>query len=234
MLNPTLDSDYLATQYAADERLRIDEILEPDIAQRVHAACRDDVPYEYLCYVDGENLAIPAAELAQQTPDRQNELQEKIVSAASDGIGFFYSGYQMGRARDENDKPQLAFLHEMFDFMNSDKMLAFIATITGQTDLKGADAQFTRYSPGQFLTRHKDDITREGRRIAYVMSFSEQWHPDWGGMLQFFEDDGTPRDAWTPGFNSLSIFDVRHVHSVTYVTPFARTPRFSLTGWFIA
>ena len=135
MLNPTLDADYLATQYADDDRLRINDILEPDIAQRVHAACRDDVPYEYLCYVDGENLAIPMAELAKQAPDTQNELQETIVAAASDGVGFFYSGYQMGRTRDEADKSKLTFLHEMFDFLNSDEMISFIATITGQADL---------------------------------------------------------------------------------------------------
>ena len=134
----------------------------------------------------------------------------------------------------KTDNQQLAFLHQMFDFVNSDEMLSFISTITGQTDLTGADAQFTRYTSGQFLTRHKDDITREGRRIAYVMGFSEDWHPDWGGLLQFFENNGTPRDAWIPAFNSLSLFDVRHVHSVTYVTPFTRRPRLSLTGWFNA
>jgi len=234
MLNSNLNLEYLTRQYAADQRLRIDDILESDLAQRLHRACRDDVPYEYLCHVDGDNLAIPTAELAKLTPNEQNELQEKIISMAADGIGFFYCGYQMDRAPVKTDNEQLAFLHEMFDFLNSDEMLSFISTITGQTDLTGADAQFTRYTSGQFLTRHKDDITPERRRIAYVMGFSEDWHPDWGGLLQFFETDGTPRDAWIPAFNSLSLFDVRHVHSVTYVTPFARTPRLSLTGWFTA
>jgi len=234
MLNSNLKLEYLTAQYAVDRRLRIDNILESDLARRVHRACRDDVPYEYLCRVNGENLAIPTAELAKLTLKEQNELQEKIISLAADGIGFFYCGYQMSRARAKTDNQQLAFLHEMFDFVNSDEMLSFISTITRQTDLTGADAQFTRYTSGQFLTLHKNDITREGRRIAYVMGFSEDWYPDWGGLLQFFEIDGTPRDAWIPAFNSLSWFDVRHVHSVTYVTPFARTPRLSLTGWFTA
>jgi Rps23 Pro-64 3,4-dihydroxylase Tpa1-like proline 4-hydroxylase len=53
-------------------------------------------------------------------------------------------------------------------------------------------------------------------------------------LLQFFEDDGTPRDAWAPQFNSMSLFDVRHVHSVTFIAPFALEPRLSLTGWFRA
>ena len=89
-------------------------------------------------------------------------------------------------------------------------------------------------TPGQFLTRHKDDITAEGRRIAYVMGFSKDWHPDWAGLLNFYEDDGSGRDFWIPAFNSLSLFDVRHVHSVSYVTPFAKQQRLSLTGWFCA
>ena len=136
----------------------------------------------------------------------------------------------MGRAQADVGNDRLAFLHRMFDFLNSDEVLALIGEITGRSDLKSADAQYTRYMPGQFLTRHKDDITRERRQLAYVIVFSKNWHPDWGGLLQFFEDGGKPRDAWLPAFNTMSLFDVRHVPSVTYVTPFAREPRLSLTG----
>ncbi|WP_338456665.1 2OG-Fe(II) oxygenase family protein [uncultured Alteromonas sp.] len=38
----------------------------------------------------------------------------------------------------------------------------------------------------------------------------------------------------TPEFNTLSLFDVKHIHSVTYVTPFAKQPRYALTGWIKA
>jgi Rps23 Pro-64 3,4-dihydroxylase Tpa1-like proline 4-hydroxylase len=66
------------------------------------------------------------------------------------------------------------------------------------------------------------------------MSFTRNWHPDWGGLLQYYDDDGTPRDTWAPLFNSMTLFDVRHIHSVTFVTPFSTQPRLSLTGWFRA
>jgi Rps23 Pro-64 3,4-dihydroxylase Tpa1-like proline 4-hydroxylase len=111
-------------------------------------------------------------------------------------------------------------------------MLSLISRISGRTDINSADAHFTRYTPGQYLTRHTDNIASEGRRIAYVMSFTKDWHPDWGGLLHFYEPNGLPRDCWAPVFNSLNLFDVRHTHSVSYVTPFARNPRLSLTGWF--
>jgi Rps23 Pro-64 3,4-dihydroxylase Tpa1-like proline 4-hydroxylase len=234
MLNPTIDIEALAREYALDDRVRIPNVLEPGFAERMRAACRDDVPYEFICHVDGNNVVIPEDELRAMSPTNQNNLQNSIIEAAADGVGFFYSGYQMRRAKTSSDIDKLAFLHSMFDFMNSDKMLAMISAISGRTDLASADAHYTRYTPGQFLTRHKDDITAEGRRIAYVMSFSKDWHPDWGGLLHFFEDDGTPRDFWIPTFNSLTLFDVRHVHSVSYVTPFAKGQRLSLTGWFCA
>lgn len=232
MLNPNLDIDALAREYALDDRLRIENLLDPAFAERLHTACRDDVPYEFICHADGNNVVIPEDELQQMSRDKQNELEKQMIDEASRGVGFFYSGYQMARAQTDTDDPKLAFLHSMFDFVNSKELLSVIAAITGQSGLVGADAHYTRYTPGQYLTRHKDDITHEGRRVAYVMGFSKHWHPDWGGLLHFFEDDGTPRDFWIPTFNSLVLFDVRHVHSVSYVTPFAKEQRLSLTGWF--
>ncbi len=231
-LNPDLDASALARQFAVDGRLRVADLLQEDFAERLRKACQGKVPYRYLCHVDGQNLSIPPAELAAMGQPAQQDLQAKIVANAAEGVGFFYSGYQMRRADPATSDPDLALLREMVEFLNSDAMLALIATITGETGLAGADAQYTRYTPGQFLTRHKDDITREGRRIAYVLGLTKGWHPDWGGLLQFFADDGTPRDAWVPTFNTISLFHVRHVHSVTYVTPFAKEARLSLTGWF--
>ena len=162
------------------------------------------------------------------------EFRSKMLDAASQGIGFFYCGYMMARKLDDAGNENLKFLHSVFEFLNSEEMLSFISAVSGRDDLLSADAHFTRYTPGQFLTHHRDDNTNEQRRLAYVLSLSKDWHPDWGGLLQFFEDNGTPRDAWVPQFNTLSLFDVRHVHSVTFIAPFAREPRLSVTGWFRA
>ncbi len=94
--------------------------------------------------------------------------------------------------------------------------------------------QVTRYRPGHFLTRHNDVVPAEQRRVAYVLGFTPRWHPDWGGLLQFYRQDGVPQDAWAPGFNDLMLFDVHRVHAVTYVTPFAAEPRQAISGWFSA
>ena len=234
MLNPDLDRAALAAEFARDGRVRIEGLLDPDVAERIREYCMTEVPFEYLSFVDGRNVAMPAEELNKFSEAELVDLQSKIFNAASNGTGFFYCGYMLERSQRDSDSEALSFLHSVFDFLNSDEMLGFIAEVTGHDDLKSADAQYTRYTQGQFLTRHQDDVGEEQRRLAYVISFSKNWHPDWGGLLQFFEKDGTPRESWIPAFNTMSLFNIGHVHSVTYVTPFAPEPRLSLTGWFRA
>ena len=234
MLNPDLNAVELAKRFSEDDRVRIENVLETDIVERVHQAARQDVPYEFLSNIDGKNVAIPSSQMAAFDAEQGQDFRRKLLDQAARGIGFFYCGYMMARKLDDTANESLKFLHSVFEFLNSDDMLSFVSTVTGRDDLRSADAHFTRYTPGQFLTRHRDDNVNEQRRIAYVLSLSKDWHPDWGGLLQFFEDDGTTRDSWAPKFNSLALFDVRHVHSVTFVAPFAMEPRLSVTGWFRA
>jgi SM-20-related protein len=232
MLNPDLDPDALAKEYAKDNRLRIEGFLSADIAERLRAACRDHVPYEFLCNVDGQNIKISASQMQEMDPKRRQDLIGKIISDAANGVGFFYGGYKMQRSMPDAENDQLAIVREVYDYLNSAEVFSLIERVTGHASLTYADAQYTSYTFGHFLTRHNDDISQERRRVAYVLGLSKNWHPDWGGLLHFFENDGAPRDFWVPSFNSLSLFDVRHIHSVSYVTPFAKEPRLSLTGWF--
>jgi SM-20-related protein len=172
-------------------------------------------------------------QMAEFDANTKAGISTALMQNATNGIGYLYCGYVMNASRADDDGER-KILYDVFEYLNSSAMLDFVQAVTGRTDLVRADAQYTRYSAGQYLTRHRDDIEGQARRLAYVFGFTRRWHPDWGGLLQFYEGDGTPRDAWVPGFNRLSLFDVRHVHSVTYVTPFAGEARLSLTGWFYA
>lgn len=234
MLNPDLDRDALAAKWRVDGRLRIENVLQHDIAERVHAALKNNTPFRYIMNIDGKNETRLPSEMGKLKPEELRDLQAKIFGAASRGVGFYYCGYMMDHREQEPQNAELAFLNSVFDYVNGEELLSFIRDITGYDDLQSAAAQYTRYTAGQFLTRHRDEVGDERRRIAFVFGFSKNWHPDWGGLLQFFEDDGTPREAWSPMFNSVSMFEIRHVHSVTFVAPYAIEPRLSLTGWFRA
>lgn len=145
---------------------------------------------------------------------------------ASRGSGFIY-GRRKVAIDDKN-----TLLGGVLAKLNSEDCLAKIRNLSSNSDINYANMQVTRFSPGQFLARHNDVVDAESRRVAYVINHSPKWHPDWGGILQFFDQEGETTESWCPKFNALSLFDVKNVHSVSYVTPFAKTSRYSITGWF--
>jgi Rps23 Pro-64 3,4-dihydroxylase Tpa1-like proline 4-hydroxylase len=231
MLNPDLDRNALAAEFRRDQRVLVNNVLRAEVAEKIFSICSEKVAFDYVYFFDGAIHVTGEQEMAALDAGTKAQISRELMRNATEGIGYLYCGYVMNRERADADG-DLRYLYEVYEYLNSRDMLDFIEQITGGQGLGGADAQYTRYSSGQYLTRHRDVIEGKARRLAYVFGFTRRWHPDWGGLLQFYEADGTPRDAWMPAFNRLSLFDVRHVHSVSYVTPFAGAVRLSLTGWF--
>jgi Rps23 Pro-64 3,4-dihydroxylase Tpa1-like proline 4-hydroxylase len=127
--------------------------------------------------------------------------------------------------------------HEGLDLLvehiNSEPMLELVREVTGISEIGKADAQATLFAPNHFLSLHDDSHVAEGWRVAYVMNFcQEEWRPDWGGYLLFYDEDGDVTAGFKPRFNTLNMFRVPARHSVSYVPPFAPVGRFAVTGWF--
>ena len=237
MINPDLNTEALAQSFRVDKRLMVENFLLPDVAERMRDACLTSVPFDMQYVLDNKYQSLSQKEAAKYSPQEQQAINNRIFAAASQGVGFLYDGYLKSRVKDSLDNilnEKLAFLHDVFSYIGSEEVLSQIRNITGKDEITGAEPQYTRFTPGHFLTRHRDVVGGRQRRIAFVLGLTKDWHPDWGGLLQFYQEDGSPRDAWMPRFNVLSIFDVSHIHAVTYVTPFAQAPRLSLTGWFVA
>ncbi len=229
MLNPELDPLALGREFDCDQRLRINNLLEEPFAREVHNQLQSQLLFDNILFSQNRNIVLSDQELQGMAAAQREQLQGELLSLANRGIGFFYSGYRM---ESERITSAPAALQDLFELVRGGAMLDFVKEISGYSDLTGADGQFTRFSRGQYLTRHSDFVPEERRRLAYVVNFTPNWHPDWGGLLQFYHDNGIPRDAWEPRFNCLSLFDVRHVHAVTFVAPFAGAARYALTGWF--
>jgi len=96
------------------------------------------------------------------------------------------------------------------------------------------DGQATQYLPGHFLTSHDDAVAGKNRVAAYVLSLTPGWRIEWGGLLQFHDGDGDVGLALAPRFNAMHLLRVPQVHSVSFVAPYAGTPRVSVTGWLRA
>lgn len=230
MLNPALDFESLRRAFAREGRIRVRNVLDPSIADAV-ANEMANLPYKVFC-ATGEGVAvIDPAELVRWDRARQTELQRTLAQAASRAEGFAYFGYRMTEAW-KAGAPDTA-LGKFYTALNDEATLRAIRTITGADTFDNVFAQATQYRPGHYLTRHLDDPKGELRKFAFVWGFTRTWDPDWGGLLQFYDEAGEPTYAYSPGFNTLDLFDVSHVHAVTLVAPFARHPRDAVSGWFV-
>jgi hypothetical protein len=224
-LNPQLDLDLIASTYATDRRVRVTQLLPAEQAEALSQYLAEQTSYRHAFVLDGNFGEVSGHELRSLPEEDRDRLIQGVLEQASRGVGFWYER----RAINLDDK---GLLGDLIKWLNSEETLALMARLTGVETYRSTIAQATRFNRGDFLTRHQDVVTEEQRQVAYVINLSPQWHPDWGGLLQFFQMDGTPRDAWAPDFNSLSLFDVSHVHSVTCVSPFAPAPRLAVSGWF--
>lgn len=224
--NENLNFDELKSKFALDGKLRISNVLDFEFAAHSFQALNERVEFDTAMYIDGKNAVMSKKEWNALEDTQRQQIYFHLMENAALGNGFSYGRkYITSEERDP-------FLLDFFNTLNSDSILETVRELTGYSGINYASMQATKYIPGQFLTRHKDDVQSEGRKIAYVFNLSPEWHPDWGGLLQFFNDDGDTLETWTPSFNTLSLFDVKHIHSVTYLTPFAKKPRYALTGWF--
>jgi len=228
-LNPIHNLSDYQKEYEVDRRWRIFDVFIQKTAGDITAHIHQDLQYKNAYVEDGAFKLISNEDLKALGTQKQQALTKTIYKQASEGVGFLYA------KSDISDNPSDTSLSQQVrQWLNSKQTLDGIRAMTGHDDITCANAQATRYYPGHFLTRHNDINPKEKRKVAYVLNFTPTWHPDWGGLLQFYHDNGDPKDTWTPVFNSMALFDVTHPHAVSYVAPFARNPRLAITGWFLA
>ncbi len=232
MLKPDLDVGALATRYREKQRLQIPNILEPDIAERVHVCLTRETPWGVVYNEGARNITIPWDQLRAMHPQERGLLNATASERAKREFQYIYHAYLLLSNYRAGNFPDL-FLNRVFEALNSEPMLDFVRTLTGISSVVKADGQATLYAPGHFLTRHNDGADPSlHRRVAYVLSFTKDWHPDWGGLLQFYDDQDNVTDVFVPRFNTLSIFTVPQYHAVSYVAPYAPMGRLAITGWF--
>ncbi|MGA9854167.1 MAG: 2OG-Fe(II) oxygenase family protein [Gammaproteobacteria bacterium] len=230
MLNPALNIDNLAAEFRQKQRIQIQDALLPAAAESLYRCLEHDVPWG-VAYIDGEHYTLLTADkLANFNQEDWMNLNNKVQARAVNKYQFIYNSYMMVTAYKEKRDPGLA-LHAMVEFINAPPFLELMRNVTGISSIIKADAQATRYIPGHFLKKHNDQVTGQYREIAYVLNLTRNWQADWGGLLQFLDDDGKVTDTYMPTFNSLTLFQVPAWHHVSYVAAFVPHGRYAITGW---
>ena len=233
-LNPAIDRERAAREFAATSRVQIRDFLTQEAAQTIHRVLSRETPWglAWRAGADGPH-GLRRQDVAALGPGQSQALTRKIAEAMhSRDYAFIYGQYQLLTANVEKWGEHEA-LELLMEHINDEPLMELVRTVTGIPELMKADGQATLYGPNHFLALHDDSHVAEGWQIAYVMNFcAEDWRPDWGGYLQFYDEDGEVIGGFKPRFNTLNMFKVGQPHNVTYVPPFAPVGRYAITGWF--
>ena len=230
MINEINLEQKLAEQYQNFSKVRharLEDFLQLNSVHQLAEFTSNKVDFSNAFFMGNQNKEATDQEIERLSEAQKQEFYQELYKLAANGIGFLYGRHKITEQSDRQ-------LTDILKVLNSDLCLNMVRKITRDETISYADGQVTRYCAGDYLTRHVDNIEGETRRYAYVLGLSPNWHPDWGGLLQFFDADGTPNISLAPQFNSLTVFDVNKVHSVTSVANFSPANRYSITGWFRA
>jgi Rps23 Pro-64 3,4-dihydroxylase Tpa1-like proline 4-hydroxylase len=237
MIDPRFDTAPWRALLQRDNRVQVENFLQPEVAERLRACLQTEVPWTLaLRDADGARTIDHATYAAMQAPDIAALLEATAAGARTAdpdaGFRFAYDSYMMISAYTQGRDPGL-LLHRVLELFNTPDYLAFMRSLTGDARVRRVNAQATRYRRGHFLRYHTDIDSTEGRLYAYVLNLSRDWNADWGGLLQFIDDDGRVLDTFLPRWNTLSLFAVPAGHAVSLVAPWAAQDRLAITGWLL-
>jgi SM-20-related protein len=229
-INPDLDVRAFAAELARNRRLQIKDFFVREDAEEIHRILATQTPW-WLVYNVGDRVEQLSPELlSRMSPNQVEEILGQVVERAQKQYQFVYASFPIIGNYFTPSEPTLP-ISRMLEFLNSPRVLQWFRQLTGRDDVQWIDAQATLYQSGHFLKSHSDLDDSNTRAAAYVLNFTKLWERDWGGYLQFFNEDHDIELALRPIFNAMNIFLVPTDHSVGIVSPFAYGDRFSVTGW---
>ena len=227
------DWSAIADRYSRVGRVQVLDFLQKDSAGQLLCLAKSPLPWVLHYRADGNSLALAESDLAASgTPERKT-FDSRLVETAKDDFQFSYFGCSLA-PRDLNRFPSAHAIHTLSRRIMSREFVSILSACTGDRSIKGLTASLTRYDPGQFLLPHDDTDTKDDRRAAFVLNLSEDWWPDWGGLLQFIDEERNVTETFSPHYGSLALFKVPQMHAVSLIAPHALRLRFAITGWLVA
>ncbi|WP_159712119.1 2OG-Fe(II) oxygenase [Sphingomonas sp. AX6] len=228
-LNPSLDANALARRYAENGRVRIADFLCADVVTRLACNLRERTDWHWVMNSGDKVFEVTRDARAALSGDQLRALDDATYATARSGFQ-----YRFETLRVPDDDAERATSDDMLAafaaWLSSPEPLALLRRITGADAIDFADMQATAYGPGDFLTAHDDAVAGKRRHAAYVLGLNSTWRTEWGGLLLFHEPDDSIQGR-VPAFNTLDLFSVPQLHSVSEVTRAAANRRYSITGW---
>lgn len=216
--------------YRQKGRIHIPDFFDADDALALAHALANDMGWNTAFNTEKAVYDLSPEIRASLTEDQTKAIADTVTRAAADKYHFLFENRRLSEKGEAYAGPEQLY-RSLTRFLNSGPFLAFARALTGHKAIAYADAQATRYRSGHFLHPHDDRDPGKGRIAAYVLNITPLWRAEWGGILNFMDEDGHIAEGYVPRFNAINIFDVGVMHYVSFVAPFAPSPRLSVTGW---
>lgn len=231
-IRSNVDVVELNRQFLSAQRLRCTEFLQRPYAEALQKCLEEDVDWTVML-VEHNRIKELSREPCGAIQADRTHLAQKAYESAGRGYSFYFESNR--RTSSEGDggqrvrEPLPRLLQEFQAQLNSAGGLQFFRQVTSISEIARTELMATRFGPGHFLAAHDD--TAAHRKAAFVVNLTSNWKPTWGGLLHFFSAGGQVVDTYVPEFNTLHLFGVPQIHSVSFVAPFAQQPRYAISGW---
>lgn len=226
-----LDLTVAAKAFAASGHVRLRPLLTEAAAQALHLEARSRQDWKQVLNSGSKVFELDRPARAKMSAEQVRALDTAVVAGAREGFQYRYETLRLP----DGNLPAPAkdsLLSRLPHWLSQPAQRAMLRSVTGHQDIAFADGQATAYAPGDFLTGHDDAVPGKHRRAAYVLGLTPIWRVEWGGLLLFHGDDSL--HGVSPEYNSLDLFAVPQLHSVSQITASAAYRRYAVTGWLRA
>ena len=111
-------------------------------------------------------------------------------------------------------------------------MKEFIEEKLGYGNASPTETFVSCYGEGDFLSMHAD---KQKGGCAFVLNLTENWRPEYGGLLHVKDHESGHYIAIVPEFNSLMVMELGEDgldHFVSEVSKHAPNSRIAISGWY--
>ncbi len=226
IVNSIENIDSLKSQFAINNKVKITNFLNAQFAELLFQHIVTNKNWSLATGID--KVKYEKKHMPQN--DNANNAQIKRVSSSFGKDHFTYIFY-----RSMNNTGNVSYFEfTLRKILNSFEFISILNEITGLHLSKLNTLFLSRYKSNNFLSPHSD---RGNGRLAFVLSMTKNWKPQYGGILHFMNDERTEiLESIVPSFNSLFLFHVPDnegvSHFVSHVSPNVVYSRYAITGWF--
>lgn len=236
-INPKLNVYSLEERLRETGRLRVRNFLQPPCAKALYRHLVNAVAWQTFVVSNERLLATPPGEPVGTDPEEEREILDLACNSARMRFACVYDAdgvYPEDMPDDANPsaRPPDTVLAAFGEFLGSGAIGDMVRRVM---ELDALDIRMcaNRLRPGHFATFHSGvpEADKTRKRVSSVyFHLTPEWKPEWGGMLEYRNDEGDVVEALVPSFNTLDILSFPRGYWISRVAPFAGGSVLAVSG----